>query len=212
MAKSMGIMAAGFNFSAVAEDEFNDWYDTEHVPERLRVKGFVNAERWIGADDPNIAFATYDLDSIDVLQSAPYLAFAGANQSPWSKRVEGKMRKIGRFVGEQILPGHQAAPQSAGGLLFVGMNVDPQVEDEFNDWYNTEHIPRLQAVPGCLCARRFRADSGSHKYIAIYHLDSAEVCASRVWKDAVATPWTAKIIPRTSVHLRIPMRRYQRRV
>ena len=55
------------------------------------------------------------------------------------------------------------------------------------------------------------ADGSFHKYIAIYHLDAAEICASRIWKDAVATPWTAKIIPRTSVHLRLPMRRYQRR-
>ena len=206
----MGIMAAGFKYDAVAEDEFNDWYDTEHIPERLRVKGFVNAERWIGVDDPKIAFATYDLDTLAVLQSAPYLAFTGANQSPWTKRVESRLQKLGRFVGEQILPGRQAAPQNAGGLLFVGMNVEPQVEAEFNDWYNTEHIPRLAAVPGCLCARRFKTEGGTHQYIAIYHLETPDVCASKAWKDAVATPWTAKIIPRTGVHLRIPMRRYVR--
>ncbi len=212
MTRPMAIMCAGFNFSNVAEDEFNDWYDTEHIPERLGVKGFINAERWIGADDPKIAFATYDLENIDVLQSAPYLAFTGANQSPWTRRIEGKMQKIGRFVAEQIVPGNLCAPQNAGGLLFVGMNVDPQVEDEFNDWYNREHLPRLLTVPGCLCARRFRADSGSHKYIAIYHLESAAICASKTWKAAVATPWTARIIPRTSVHLRVPLRRYTRRV
>jgi hypothetical protein len=98
------------------------------------------------------------------------------------------------------------------GLMAAGFVCSGIAEDEFNDWYDTEHLPRLMAVPGCLCARRFRADGGSHKYIAIYHLESAEVCATKTWKDAVATPWTAKIIPRTSVHLRIPMRRYTRRV
>ena len=41
-----GILVAAMNFSDVAEDEFHDWYDTEHVPERLRVPGFLNAERW----------------------------------------------------------------------------------------------------------------------------------------------------------------------
>ena len=121
------------------------------------------------------------------------------------------MQKIGRFVGEQILPGNQAAPQNAGGLLFVGMNVDAQVEAEFNDWYNTEHIPSLQAVPGCLCARRFRTEGASHKYVALYHLESTDVCTSSAWKAAVATPWAAKIKPHTGVLLRILMRRYQRR-
>ncbi|MDO8596075.1 MAG: hypothetical protein Q7R45_05580 [Sulfuricaulis sp.] len=212
MTKPMGLLAVGFDYSGSSEDEFNDWYDTEHIPQRLRVKGFVNAERWVGADDPKISLVTYDLASPGVLQSASYLAIAGANLSPWSRRVAAKCRRIGRFVAEQIVPGSQAAPQNAGGLLFVGMNVEPRAEDEFNDWYDTEHLPRLMAVPGCLCARRFRAAGGSHKYIAIYHLESAEVCASRTWKDAVATPWTAKIIPHTSVHLRIPVRRYTRRV
>lgn len=211
MTKPMAVMAAGFNYSAVAEDEFNDWYDTEHLPQRLRVEGFINAERWIGADDPKIAFATYDLESFDVLQSAPHLAFTGANQSPWSKRVEGKMKKLGRFVGDQILPGNLVAPQNAGGLLFFAMNVEPQAEDEFNDWYNTEHIPQLAAVPGCLCARRFKGDgSATQKYFAIYHLTGPEVSKSKAWKAAVATPWTAKILKHTSAHLHALMRRYVR--
>ena len=32
-----GILIAAMNFSDVAADEFHDWYDTEHIPERLRV-------------------------------------------------------------------------------------------------------------------------------------------------------------------------------
>ena len=58
-----GILIAAMNFSDVAEDEFHDWYDTEHVPERLAVPGFLNAERWIGISDPRISVALYDLDN-----------------------------------------------------------------------------------------------------------------------------------------------------
>ncbi len=208
MNKNMGIMAAGFNFSAVNEEEFHDWYDSEHIPERLNVEGFVNAERWIGADDPKIAFATYDLKTVDVLQHPDYLAFTGKNQSLRSKTIEGQVHKIGRFVGEQILPGQEQAPKNAGGLLFVAMNVEAEYENEFNDWYNLEHIPRLAKVPGCLSARRFIMQGGTHKYIAIYHLETVEISASPVWKKAVQTPWTKRIIAHTSVHLRIPMRKY----
>ena len=52
MAKPYGLLVAGFNYSNAAEDEFNDWYDTEHIPERERTRGFINAQRWLGADDP----------------------------------------------------------------------------------------------------------------------------------------------------------------
>lgn len=207
----MGLLVEGFNYSSAAEEEFNDWYDTEHAPERRRIEGFLSAERWLGADDPRISIATYDLTSLDVLQSAPYLAISGANRSPWSKYVGAKCQSICDYSAEEIVAAKTALPDNAGGFLLVAMNVDPQAEDEFNDWYDTEHLPRLLAVPGCLSARRFRAGGGTHKYLAVYHLDSPEVCASQIWKDAVATPWTARIIPRTSVHLRIPLRRYTRR-
>jgi len=40
-----GILIAAMNFSDVAEDEFHDWYDTEHIPERLRVPGFLSIYR-----------------------------------------------------------------------------------------------------------------------------------------------------------------------
>ena len=56
-----GILIAAMDFSNVAEDEFNDWYDTEHIPERQRVPGFLVCQRWIGADNPRQSVATYDL-------------------------------------------------------------------------------------------------------------------------------------------------------
>ena len=58
-----GLLFASFDFSTAHADEFHDWYDLEHIPERLRVPGFINAERWIGEEDPNLAVATYDLES-----------------------------------------------------------------------------------------------------------------------------------------------------
>src|SRR6201987_4803797 len=59
-----GILVAAMDFSAAAEDVFHDWYDLEHIPERLRVPGFLNADRWLGAEDPKISVATYDLDTV----------------------------------------------------------------------------------------------------------------------------------------------------
>ncbi len=210
----MGLLVAGFDRSAVAADEFNDWYDTEHIPERKRVKGFVNCERWLGAEDSNISIATYDLESPAVLQSPAYRAIAGANLSPWSKRIIGKCRRICRFEAEQLTPGNRAAPPGAGGLMMFAMNVAPEAEADFNDWYNQEHVPSLAAVPGCLCARRFRildaVSEGRQRYLAVYHLESPEVCSSDPWKKAIETPWTLRIRPHQRDRLRIVLRRYTR--
>src|SRR6266852_807409 len=105
-----GILIAAMDFSDVAEDEFHDWYDTEHIPERLRVPGFINAERWLGAANPKVSLALYDLDNVEVLQSPPYRAVGGANGTPWTKRVTGRTQSIIRLEGEQLRPGDVLAP------------------------------------------------------------------------------------------------------
>jgi hypothetical protein len=198
------------NIAHAAEDEFHDWYDTEHVPERERVPGFLLCQRWIGATDPKVSVATYDLETVGVLQSPGYKAIGGENLSPWSKRVTSKVERLMRFEGDQILPGDQVPPSSAGGLLLNSMNVDPAHEDEFNKWYNEEHIPMLGAVPGVLCARRFRATSANRRYVALYHLVSPDVQASAAWKTAANTPWTDKMRPHFRDHLRLVCKKYVR--
>ena len=93
-----GLLFASFDFSTTQADEFHDWYDLEHIPERLRVPGFINAERWIGEENPNIAVATYDLDSLAVLQSAPYKAIGYENASVWTRRITAKAHRIMRPI------------------------------------------------------------------------------------------------------------------
>jgi hypothetical protein len=53
-----GVLIAAMDFSNVGADEFNDWYDTEHIPERQRVPGFLTLQRWIGAENPSQSVAT----------------------------------------------------------------------------------------------------------------------------------------------------------
>ena len=107
-----------------------------------------------------MSVATYDLDDIGVLNSAPYLSVAHDRSSPWTKRVTGTCERLLPFEGEQIVPGDRVAPEGAGGLLLVAMNVAAEHEADFNDWYNAEHLPALAAVPGTLCARKVPRERG----------------------------------------------------
>jgi hypothetical protein len=215
-----GILIAAMNIANAAEDEFHDWYDTEHLPERERVPGFLLCQRWIGTEDRKISIATYDLDNVGVLQSPGYLAIGGANLSPWSKRVTSRVERLMRFEGDQILPGDQLPPDNARGFLLNSMNVDPAAEAEFNEWYDTEHIPALAAVPGVLAARRFRATvslqptglsrRANRRYVALYHLVSPDVQATPAWKSAADTEWTRRMRPHFRDHLRLVCKKYVR--
>jgi len=205
-----GILIAAMNIAHAAEDEFHDWYDTEHLPERQRVTGFLVCERWIGVDDRTVSVATYDLESVAVLQSPGYRAIGGDNLSPWSKRVTAQVDRLMRFEGDQILPGDELPPTGAGGLLVNAMNIAPSFEAEFNEWYDKEHIPALSAVPGVLAARRFRGTSGNRTYVALYHLATPEVQESAEWKKARESDWTERLKPHFRDHLRLVCRRYVR--
>ena len=205
-----GALIAAMNFTKVAEDEFHDWYDTEHIPERERVPGFLLCRRWIGVDDGKVSLATYDLEGVEVLKSAAYRAIGGENLSPWSKRVTARVDLLMRYEGDQILPGDQLPPADAGALLLNAMNIAPELEAEFNEWYDKEHIPALAAVPGVLCARRFRGQSGNRKYVALYHLATPAVVESAEWKQARQSDWTSRLQPQFRDHLRLVCRRYVR--
>jgi hypothetical protein len=206
-----GALIAAMDFSNVDAGEFNDWYDTEHIPERQRVPGFLNAQRWIGVENPRQSVATYDLGSLEVLRSPGYRAIGGENLSPWSKRVTAKVERLLRYEGEQILPGEATAPANAGGLLLVGMTPGSDVESAFNAWYDTEHVPALASVPGVLCARRFRAGGSGPKFVALYHLASPGVVDTPEWKQASgSTPMPQRVRDQISDRLRLVCRKYAR--
>jgi hypothetical protein len=174
------------------------------------VPGFGLCERWISVANPKQAVATYDLESLAVLSSDPYKAIAFENLSVWSKRVAPMCKRLIRFDGEQTLPGDANSPAAAGGLLVNAMNVAPEHDAEFNEWYDHEHIPALAAVPGVLSARRFRDPKGTHRYLALYHVKVPEVTTGPDWKNAASTPWTERLRPHFRDHLRILSRRYVR--
>jgi hypothetical protein len=126
-----GILVPVVDFAGMAEDEFNDWYDLEHIPERLGVPGFVACQRWIGVDNRKISVVTYELDDVDVLKSAAYNAIGnhaggGDNLSVWSKRVTARIKMIMRFEGEKIVPGGDPAPKDAPALLLNAIERRPR--------------------------------------------------------------------------------------
>lgn len=83
------------------EDEFNAWYDMEHIPERCAVPGFKTGLRFVCIDGYPKYLAMYDLESYDVLSSPGYMKVGYDNATPWTKRVTGRV-KVWRSSGHQV--------------------------------------------------------------------------------------------------------------
>jgi hypothetical protein len=180
----MGILISSFDYSPVAEDEFHDWYDTEHIPERERIPGFLQCTRWLAAGESKVSLNTYELASIDVLRSPGYLAVGYDNNSPWTRRVGWRCIKRLRFEGVQAAPGARLPPERSGGLLVVAMNAAPECDAALTRALDDELLPQLGRVPGVACVRRFRATKSSHQHLLICHLDGPAIADSASWRHA----------------------------
>lgn len=182
--------------SARDEEEFNAWYDTEHLPERLSIPGFVSARRWVDVAAPTGGgkyLATYELERPEVLETPEYLAHVGDGFTPWSKRVLGRCVVFRRWACAQITPGDAFPPEASVALFAAIGDVPPEHEGEFNRWYDEEHLPLLAQVPGVLGARRFRASAGTPRYVALYDLADPATPDRPEWKAANETPWARRI-------------------
>ena len=59
------------------------------------------------------------------------------------------------------------AKKGEGLFLVYADLIDSKHEEEFNAWYNTEHLPELLTLPGFLDAARYVATRGGPKYLAV---------------------------------------------
>jgi hypothetical protein len=101
------------------EEEFNDWYDTEHMRDRGAHPGFLTALRFVCLEGWPRYLALYDLASIKALSEPEYIASSGANHSPWSKRVLARVHGIYRAEGVQLQPGDTITGEKGHGSRLV---------------------------------------------------------------------------------------------
>ena len=74
------------------------------------------------------------------------------------------------------------------GIFLVYVDIDATHDQEFNEWYTTEHLPELQAVPGILAAARYVAVKGGPKYLAFYELEDIDVLHTPAFTNRPQTP------------------------
>ena len=114
------------NASGGRDKEFNEWYNNQHIPDVLKIPGFVAAQRFSiagaqmdGTTSPWRYLALYELDTDDLAGALKELAArVGTPAMVMSDSLD--MKGIGAYVfspiGERVVAG-QAKPRkaSAGG-------------------------------------------------------------------------------------------------
>ena len=89
-------------------------------------------------------------------------------------------------------------PLSGKGMLVTSMNIDPSDEQEFNRWYDKEHLAERVAIEGFLEARRYMAHAAEVKYLSTYTTETFEALNSPAYRHVLAnqTDWSKRNISR----------------
>jgi len=185
------------DLDAEHEEAVNRWYDTRHVPQRQGTPGFLSAQRYEAASGSPKYAAVYDLESPNVLKSEAYLALSKPpivteEDKLMVSRFKNNVRGVMEKISEYAVTG-AAAGEKSRALLTVGLEPEQGFEDEYNAWYEDEHIPYILKVPGVLRVRRFRALEGAPSYLTLWDLVSPEVRQSAAFQEAAETPWTRRM-------------------
>ncbi|HTE79064.1 MAG TPA: hypothetical protein VK634_00055 [Reyranella sp.] len=129
------------------ERDFNEWYNREHIDERVNLPGFHRARRYVAVRASPKYLATYECDTVADLATPGYLALL-ANQTPWSQAVKARFTHFRRLtLRVQVDLAHGAG----GALTTVRFVPDPAMHAPLLDWLR-ETLPRAIARPGMVGA------------------------------------------------------------
>ena len=177
--------------------EFTDWYDNEHVPNRLATPGFGAVARFRATDGLKPEWlATYEIKP-GTLETPAYKAL-WENASEREKRIMSSVgtldRRVYSLLSDSRADGFAAGSGAAPVLLAVSMSVPPEVVPDMEAHYEQEHFPMLLAVPGWRRARRFVLTAGTApRYLSLHEVESEAVFDEPGYQAAMSTPWRKRI-------------------
>lgn len=138
-----GILITSMNIDPVHENEFNRWYDREHVAERVAIEGFLEARRYQAVDANPKYFATYTTDKFEDLSSAAYQQ-ALANQTDWSNTNIARFKDMIRVVGRITVSQGQGRGAAMTVLrLRPDLTLASQLRDELQTMLNPGDLPGI---------------------------------------------------------------------
>jgi len=184
--KGKGLLMIWVDVPKDKEDELNHWYNEEHLAQILSMPGVLNAARYEAVMSGPKHLACYELENPDVFQSDEYRQM---QKNPTDLTKQLSLQTIAttfiRGIYEVIHPSEVspdiAASDMAPALQIGRMGVPSEVDDEFNDWYNTIYVPNYEKVPGVIRGRRYRVVSGEPKYMTVYEFEHEKVSESAEW-------------------------------
>ena len=93
----LGAVAIWHDLLPAAKDDFYEWHNREHMPERVGIPGFRRGRRFVAISGAPEFFNLYEADSPETLSGQDYLNRLNA-PTAWTQRVIPSFRNVARSI------------------------------------------------------------------------------------------------------------------
>ncbi len=170
---------------------FDTWHQNHYVPAVLATGQILNVQCY-----GSPLRATY----VSVFESnAAAAALQGTLPTPTHDAIIAAERQLATFMNQQIAPNAGDPFHDAPILYPVLFSVpadEHEGEQDFNAWYDQEHLGILLRNPYWPMCRRFKVHNpapGAWTHIALHYLADLRALESKERDDARATPWRERL-------------------
>lgn len=148
--QAKGLLVVWTDIPATVESEFNEWYNREHMRDRIiGVPGFIRGRRFVSRGESPKYFAAYEAHRIDVMASKPYCALL-RDPDPTSRRFIPLFQNTIKGICDIAV---EAGEAEGAAMAVLRINRTGSDSSALRQWMKDALIPQLMRRHGVVAAR-----------------------------------------------------------
>lgn len=170
-----GIIAIWNGIVAEGLDNFYEWHNREHMPERVGIPGFRRGRRYIAEWGSPAYFTLYEADTLQTLQGQDYLTRLN-HPTDWTKRSVRDFRDVSRAIQKVLW---SSGPGMGGYLLTLRFDAADGRAESLRKALCTTLLPPLAEQAGI---------TGVHLGVTDAATSTIETAEKKARADATLVP------------------------
>jgi hypothetical protein len=171
----LGAVAIWHDLLPAARDDFHEWHNREHMPERVGIPGFRRGRRYVAISGAPEYFNLYEADSPETLGGQDYLTRLNA-PTPWTSRVVPSFRNVSRSICRVAWT---QGVGSGGVMLTLRFAIDAAQRDAAIDALRRRALPSIVYRKGV---------AGVHLCLADEAISKIETAEKKARADITEVP------------------------
>jgi hypothetical protein len=140
----------------------------------------------------SLFYAYLHLSERQKLEPSAVASLQATRQKKWPQLHNLRVSRLEKMLDKQ------GASSGTPPAFHYVVEMDPETGwmPQLSDWYDTEHLPGLARVTGCVRASRYLNHDHGPLSLACYDLVTQETLGSPPWLAVRETEWSSRMRPR----------------